>query len=120
MPKQYYQLVVNGKTESVWLAKQTYIHPRTLAVQMYDIDDLPFATITVNLCSKQQSFSRAFLDTNNCPWVEQFLVGYNLAKPVDNIHLSSGFCSYPLYEFDLDQLSKNPTSERSEVEWKFL
>lgn len=117
MAKQYYKLVINGKTEIVWLAKQTYLHPRTLCVQMYDSDDMPFATITKNLCSKRQSFSRAFIDTSNCPWAEQFLVGYDLAHPAENIHATSGYCSYPLYEFDLDALTKSPVPERGEIDW---
>lgn len=117
MPKQYHELVAYGKKEVVWLAKQTYLYPRTLCVQMYDIHDEPYATITVNLCSKYQSFTRAFIDTNNCPWAEQFLVGYNIAHPVENIRATSGFCSYPLYEFDLDQLGKISTLDSSEVKW---
>jgi hypothetical protein len=43
----------------------------------------------------------AFLDTNNCPWVEEFLEENHIAKRT-GIFAPSGFCTYPLYEFHQD------------------
>lgn len=106
-----YPCVYRGKVEQLYLVRQTYLHPRTLCVQAYDKDGLPFATLTVNLCSKSQSFNSAFVDTNNCPWVEQFLVLNGIASRVKNISARSGFCIYPLYEFDLSKLCKTEPEE---------
>lgn len=112
MPQRiYYPCVIRGHVEELLLVKQIYLHPRTLCVQAYDKDGLPFATLTVNLCSKSQSFNAAFVDTNNCPWVEQFLVLNKLATRVGNVTAKSGYCSYPLYKFDLTKLFKTEPEE---------
>ena len=73
----------------------------TLAVFATEDDD-DFATLTVNLpesnlfCDEKT----AFIDTNNCPWAEQFLKENKIAKPTGH-YGHSGWCSYPLYEFNL-------------------
>lgn len=103
--------VLHGKVEQLYLVRQTYFHPQTLCVKAYDKDGVPFATLTVNLCSKSQSFNTAFVDTNNCPWVEQFLVLNHIASRVENISASSGYCTYPLYEFDMAKLCKSEPEE---------
>ena len=110
MINQFYPVRSYGKTYEVNLVRKTYLHPRTLCVQTYTKEGEPFATLTVNLCSKLQSPTHAFVDTNNCPWAEQFLVSNGLAWPVQNIRRNSGFCSYPLYEFDLNRIGL-PKSE---------
>lgn len=107
-----YPCVVHGRVEQLYLVKNTYLHPRSLCVQAYDKDGFPFATLTVNLCSKRQSFDTAFIDTNNCPWVESFLVLNKIAERVPRVVAHSGYCSYPLYLFDLSKLNKSePDSE---------
>jgi hypothetical protein len=70
------------------------------------VDNIPFATLTVNLVLGSQSFSRAFVDVNNCPWIEPFLVSNDIAVPVKNIQARSGYVMYPLYDFDLTKLAK--------------
>ena len=110
MNNRYYPVRTFGKTFLINLVRHTYLHPRTLCVQSYTTEGEPFATLTVNLVSKHQTFTRAFIDTNNCPWAEQFLVSNDIAHPVGNITATSGYCSYPLYEFDVNKLEK-PKSE---------
>ena len=41
----------------------------------------------------------AYIDTNNCPWAEEFLKDNNLAEDTGTTGLS-GFCEYPLYKFN--------------------
>ena len=48
-----------------------------------------------------QSDKKAFVDTNNCPWVKEFLEDNHIAK-FTGWSAPSGFCDYPLYEFDKD------------------
>lgn len=74
----------------------------------------PFAVITVNLSgspygdSKFQDNTHAYIDTNNCPWAEDFLKENGIAKYDErDIYGMSGYCTYPLYEFDLDSVKEN-------------
>lgn len=106
-----YPCVVHGQYEELSLVRQVYLHPRTLCVQAYDKDGLPYATLTKNLVSKYQSASAAFVDTNNYPWAEQFLVLNRIAIRVNGITQTCGFCSYPLYYFDLTKLNKTEPEE---------
>ena len=52
--------------------------------------------ITVNLNSRYQSNSMAFLDTNNYPDIEAWIKENDLGLPMGVIE-QSGFCKYPLY-----------------------
>ena len=44
------------------------------------------------------------VDTNNFPYWEEFIQKYNLWTLVDYVH--SWFCSYPVYEMDIDELKE--------------
>jgi hypothetical protein len=94
--------------ENVYLEKCSY-NNATLAVQMYSDSDgswEPYAVITVNLdCHtnrRTQSDTRAYLDTNNCPGIAEFLEKNGIAKFAGQF-AQSGYCTYPLYEFDLNK-----------------
>ena len=62
-----------------------------------------YATITVNFSDELLSPNQAYLDTNNMPEVEKFIEDNRLGKPTGRTKVS-GFCTYPLYEFDLFRL----------------
>ena len=96
-----------GPTTPVTVRFTKYGSNNTLAVQLTDASSpwCPFAVITVNLqdnpfgMDKYQDETKfAYVDTNNCPWAEQFLEENNIAKST-GIFAPSGFCAYPLYEF---------------------
>lgn len=84
-------------------------NPETLAI-LLQCAESPwenFAVITVNLANspygdvKYQDESHAFIDTNNYPWAEEFLQENGIAKPDPrDIYGISGYCTYPLYEFN--------------------
>ena len=59
-----------------------------------------FELITVNFPDELLSPDQAYLDTNNVPGIEQFIEKHQLGKPNGKKKIS-GFCTYPLYEFDL-------------------
>lgn len=61
-----------------------------------------FATITVNFKDELLSPNQAYLDINNVPRIDQFIEKNSLGKPAGR-EKCSGFCSYPLYEFDLSR-----------------
>lgn len=97
-----------GPTTPVTVRLTKYQNNNTLAVQLICAKApwSPFATITVNLYGSNpfagmQSDKHAFVDTNNCPWVEEFLEENHIAK-FTGWSAPSGFCDYPLYEFDKD------------------
>ena len=98
-----------GRTTPVRVIVTKYMDPESLAILLQCAKSPweDFAVITVNLASspygdvKYQDESHAFIDTNNCPWAEEFLQENGIAKPDPrNIQGVSGFCTYPLYEFN--------------------
>lgn len=94
------------KGTEVRLEKSTYKSNDTLAVVMFEeATGEEYGVITVNidgydcLCDD----TRAFLDTNNFPEIREFLEDNNLATYVGCDGLS-GFCTYPLYQFDVTKI----------------
>lgn len=91
----------DGYSATLRLHTTTYRSNGTLAVFATEGDE-EFATLTVNIpesglfCYE----NTAFIDTNNCPWAEKFLKENKIAKPTGH-YGHSGWCSYPLYEFNL-------------------
>ena len=61
-------------------------------------DDL---VITVNLVDEDCPDGHAFIDSNNCPFAEGFLLDNGIGSPV-GIGFS-GLSSYPLYRIDLSK-----------------
>ena len=111
LPKVFHcRTRIGGPTTPVTVKFTKYTSNNTLAVQLI-CAKAPwsvFATITVNLqgnpygMETRQDESRfAYVDTNNCPWVEEFLEENHIAKRT-GIFAPSGFCTYPLYEFHQD------------------
>ena len=97
-----------GATTPVTVIVTKYTNPETLAILLKCAESPweDFAVITVNLVSspygdvKYQDESHAYIDTNNCPWAEDFLQENGIAKPDPrDIYGMSGYCTYPLYEF---------------------
>lgn len=85
-----------------------YTNPETLAILLRCAESPweDFAVITVNLVNspygdvKYQDESHAYINTNSCPWAEDFLQENGIAKPDPrDIYGMSGYCTYPLYEF---------------------
>ena len=91
-----------GSTD-VTIETTNCVNNGNLAIQLW-CEDGPFATLTVNLSKKCKS-NCTFIDTNNCPWAEEFISRYALGVPTGNMQVS-GWCIYPEYEFDMDTLSK--------------
>ena len=84
-----------------------YTHNNNTAIELLcKIDNFieSYAIITTNL-DMLLAENKAFLDTNNCPWVVDFMKKYNLGKPL-NIFRKSGYCVYPLYELNLENIKK--------------
>ena len=99
------------KAYPVTVSFRHYTANNTLAVVLIDagtnVINSIFATITVNIpgvFEDYQDETHAYIDTNNCPWAENFLQENGIAKPWKNFKGKSGYCEYPLYEFDLNSI----------------
>lgn len=110
-----------GPTTPVTVRFTKYQSNNRLAVQLICAKApwSPFATITVNLPDVPEELLKmwfgsqmpdknmlAFLDTNNCPWVKDFLEENHIAEST-RISMPSGFCDYPLYKFNKDVIYEN-------------
>ena len=97
--------VTDFGTYDVNVHKTSYSNNGALAITLYSPTEGPFATLTVNLDGPKPPKGHAFVDTNNCPWAEAFIKEHGLGKPTGMVGYS-GFCQYPLYEFDLSKLGE--------------
>lgn len=83
-----------GKTK-VKLELNQYVNGG-VALQLIDkSDNSPFATLSVWLDYLMPDCF--YVDVNNCPDAEKFLVSNSIAKPLRR-NRQSGFCTYPLYQ----------------------
>ena len=88
----------------VRVERSKYRNNNSLAIMLIckneDGYEEPFATLTVNLGYDDiVDDIYQFVDTNNCPWAEEFIKENNLGTPT-GVYGRSGYCSYPLYEFN--------------------
>ena len=82
----------------------SYQNNGSLAIQLIDTEDgCPFGTLTVNLEGYESLVDGeyAFVDTNNIPNAEEFIIENGLGAPT-GIYGHSGYCEYPLYRFNRD------------------
>ena len=93
-------------SEDVYLEITEYQKPRNLAIKMICADSEwkePFATLTVNLGISLPN-NQAYIDTNNLRTAFDFILIHNLGELIG--FGQSGFCTYPLIEFNLDEVKK--------------
>lgn len=83
--------------------RATYSNNDTLAVLLETEEGEPFATITVNIMDDVANGEYQYVDTNNCPWAPKFIEENGLGSPT-GIMGFSGFCQYPLFRFNLEQI----------------
>ena len=93
-----------GAVYEVFPKRTTYVNNGNLAVVLKDENDGPFATLTVNL-SEKLAEDCAYVDTNNCPFAERFILGNKLGEPTGRFGFS-GYCCYPLYKFNLSKIEE--------------
>ena len=94
-----------GTTENVTLTVNTYADNSSLYVGMTTMEDgfpEPYGDVTVNLLAAVPPYC-AFVDTNNMPELEDFLVKNGIAE-FTGMMQPSGYCNYPLYLFDAEKM----------------
>lgn len=83
-----------------------YENNDSLAILLFGEDDELFCDMTVNITGSGTSGSNcAFVDTNNNPWIIEFILDNGLGKPTGRYGMS-GYCTYPEYEFDLSRMNE--------------
>lgn len=116
-------LITSYGQYDVRVAQMSYDFNKALAVVLYYNDCgswLPYCNITVNIVSGEtvrkfldedlsatsgNRYACQYVDTNNCEWAARFLEENGIAF-FTGFFADSGFCSYPLYAFDLDRLEE--------------
>ena len=96
-----------------YFAREGYIYGGGLAIEIHSLREGPIAKLTTNIVPLPKPY--AFLDTNNCPGAEELVVRLGIAKD-RGARVRSGFCVYPLYEFDLKKLEEYVMEEEEEEE----
>lgn len=91
-------------TPDCFLSVDSYADNDHVAISIWSESEGPFAGLTVNLPqTKRYPKNFGFVDVNNFPQAEALIE--RLGIGTDTGHLgSSGFCVYPLYEFDMKAL----------------
>ena len=103
MATKTYSIKFYGETYKVYPYVSKYRNGR-LAILLMGTDGEPFADLTVNLVNEQCPKDCAVLDTNNFREGEEF-VRKNRLGTFTGVYGYSGYCSYPLYKFDMDALT---------------
>lgn len=81
---------------------------KNLAIMIYlDTREL-FGTLTTNICPLEED--EAAIDINNFPEAEEVIYNYHLGENTGKT-IKSGFCEYPIYKFNLKEVSKYSVSD---------
>ena len=105
---EFYNVNNYGHEYRVCLFITKYMSNDTLALVMHTDEGEPFCNLTTNIADSDTlcGNTMAFVDTNNCPWAEDFIAENKLGVPT-GIYGQSGFCTYPLYKFDIEKILKS-------------
>ena len=133
---------IDGDRLKVEIA-QYVSNPKCMAISLTDADTCePYSIPTVNLGDKLDNGATipkncAFMDTNNSPTIAKYFIESGIAKHYTDgskpVYKQSGYCMYPLFEFDAEKLKsfdnkgysmysttydeadKNPTKEQENL-----
>ena len=98
-----YKVETEFGTYDVTIKTGKYLYGDNLAIELITDTIEPFAKLTVNLAEWTLPNNMAFVDTNNCPWAEKFISDNKLGRPT-GMTGTIGYCTYPLYRFDMEKL----------------
>lgn len=97
-------LELNGYKIKLQLTSYRNDNSLAIAAMCYDEEYKfwePYGTLTVNLNPAPEDC--AYLDTNNIPGVEEFITENKLGE-FTGTRKQSGYCTYPLYRFDMAKI----------------
>ena len=93
----------SGKKVAIKLEVLQYAENWQIAIFLYDSKWEYYSDLSVFI-NPFKYLNFMAVDTNNLPNAEEFIQEYKLWRLVGYTH--SGFCTYPIYEMDLDELEK--------------
>ena len=93
----------SGKAEKVQFTISRYFYNDRLAIEMNRWDEewnywVPYCKVTVNIDEEISHAKCGFVDTNNAPFLPDFLIQNGLAEPTGRVGYS-GYCMYPEFDF---------------------
>jgi hypothetical protein len=94
-----------GNYKVDFLSANTYRADDSPAITAWSRTEGPIAIITVCLDDSRLEPNQSYVDTNNCPWAPEWIEENKLGTKT-NWAARSGFCTYPLYEFDMSRIQK--------------
>ena len=97
-----FQIESFGRKRNVHFVINTYNSNGNMCVRLVEDTGEPYDYVSTNLDTVPAGC--AFVDTNRSPEMVDILEKYGFAKYCD-ITRDSGYCTYPLYEFDLDAMA---------------
>ena len=103
---KYISLDFYGEKYKLNTVTNKYVNNGNTYIGLITKDGEPFADVTVNI-EKLNNPNICAVDTNNLTFITELLAKYKLIKensPVGELH--SGFCTYPLYLFDMDKVKE--------------
>jgi len=99
-------LIKNYAWEDLEIVMQvtSYQNNGQIAILLYEKETGEYYTDLSVFVEPFENKLKMAVDTNNFPYGEEFIQKYNLWTLVDYVH--SWFCSYPVYEMDIDELKE--------------
>ena len=94
-----------AKYSDVVIEINNYRDNNSLALSIFSPTEGPITRLTVNIDFDGATETRAFVDTNNSPEAIDFIEKYKIGE-FTGIKGFSGYCTYPLYEFDLGKIKE--------------
>lgn len=86
-----------------WLRIGRYCADDSMAIEIWNREDGPIARITVYIAGSRLAEDEVVIDTNNCPWAEDFIMKYGLGIETART-VRSGFCEYPVVKLDVKKM----------------
>lgn len=84
-----------------------YRADNSVCVELWNSEDGAIARLTTCLNQKGKlKDNESYLDTNNCPWAIGFIKKYNLGEVSEFRCGYSGYCTYPVVVWNMDELKK--------------
>lgn len=78
----------------------------SIAIEAWNVKDGPVAVLTVCLNDKSLNVvNETYLDTNNCPWVVDFMESNGLAERTGKV-AKSGYCTYPVVSLNMQRIKQ--------------
>lgn len=106
-----YNLILYEEPIKVKLVHTKYYKTGELAVLLLtSLDSEPEEYAMITVCIPHGTYElqpdMGFVDINNCPWAPEFLETNKIATRIVGCNATSGFVSYPLYEFDMSKIEE--------------